>query len=179
MNNNRTIRWLGNLLLALLITIVLYVLVSHYVLGFNFVTVYGSSMSPTIPQGALMVTRAVAPSEVAVRDIIAFRPPGGTTTTVAHRVVEIELSENTVLFTTKGDAVENDDSYAVPAANLLGKVTYWIPFVGRIAHSIRTVPGFALLVLTPMVLLIIFQVRGLIGMRSSKSGRHLSSIEKE
>lgn len=177
--SSKIIRRLGNLLLVLSVTITLFVLASHYLLGLNFITVYGNSMSPTIPQGALMITNTVAPSEIAIDDIIAFRPPGGVTTTVAHRVVEVNPSENTVLFTTKGDAVEDNDSYAVPAANVLGKVIFWIPLVGYIAHSIKTVPGFVLLVLVPVVIIILLQARSLIRAHSTKAGKYNHGFESK
>jgi signal peptidase len=171
MSSKRIIKRSGNILLVLSVTITLFVLASHYFFGFNFITVYGNSMSPTIPQGALMITHTVAPSEIAIDDIIAFRPPGGATTTVAHRVVEVNPAENTVLFITKGDAVEDNDSYAVPATNVLGRVIFWIPLVGYITHSIKTVPGFVLLVLVPMVLIILLQARSLIRAHSTKSDK--------
>ena len=123
-----------------------------------------------------MVTSPVAPSKIAVGDIIVFRPPS-VTTTVAHRVVDVELAEDTVLFKTKGDAANNYDSDVVPVTNLLGKVICWIPFVGRIVHSIRSVPGFGLIMLVTTILLLLVQVRSLIRIRSSKPSKHLSSIE--
>jgi signal peptidase len=83
----------------------------------------GNSMYPTICDGDLIMIHPIKPSEVIVGDIILYRHENGV---VAHRVVNIQISQSSVLstqhsFLLRGDAaIVYDDP--VRADQILGKV---------------------------------------------------------
>jgi signal peptidase len=83
----------------------------------------GDSMYPTICDGDLIMIHPIKPSEVIVGDIILYRHENGV---VAHRVVNIQISQSSVLstqhsFLLRGDAaIVYDDP--VRADQILGKV---------------------------------------------------------
>ena len=83
----------------------------------------GGSMYPTICDGDLITVEPINPSEIVIGDIILYRHEYGV---VAHRVIDIEVPESSVLspqhcFTLRGDAANNDDD-PVRADRILGKV---------------------------------------------------------
>ena len=75
--------------------------------GFMMFRVVTGSMEPTIPVGALLLTREVDIESIQMHDIICFRTQVAEIwgKIVTHRVVGIEMSEwNGPLLITKGDA---------------------------------------------------------------------------
>jgi signal peptidase len=103
------------------------------------------SMSPAIPAGSLIVIRSVDPRRIAVGDAVTFHPRSNDAL-VTHRVVDsVSGPDRTLSFRTRGDANSGDDPYLVPAAAIVGKVMYQVPYLGR--PTVRAYSGAALLAL--------------------------------
>lgn len=129
-------RYMGllvTLLLILAVAVCLYMVIqvlSHgYVNigGFMMFRVVTGSMEPTIPTGALLVTRETAIEEVALGDIICFRTQEAQIwgKIVTHRVTGIQTAlDGTPLLQTKGDANLAADGFYVTADNFVGKVIW-------------------------------------------------------
>jgi len=95
-----------------------------------FVAVVGSSMSPTLEGGDLVIVQGAPPSNIHVDDIIVFDPPQGVRT--IHRVKKMQvLQDGTIQFKTKGDAVDQEDDW-VSEQYVLGRVIYRIPYLGYV-----------------------------------------------
>ena len=93
-----------------------------------FVAVVGSSMSPTLEGGDLVIVQGASPSNIQIEDIIVFEPPQGVRT--IHRVTKMQvLQDGTIQFKTKGDAVDQEDDW-VSEQYVLGRVIYRIPYLG-------------------------------------------------
>lgn len=158
----RVAKYLGNILLGLLLAFVIITMLLSVVFSDSVAIVRSGSMSPAMPAGSLAVAVPIAPEDVKVGDIITFKPPPDPTiknpdVTVSHRVVEVQNEEG-LYFVTKGDANEEPDSFLLPAANVQGKVIFNIPRLGYVTNSImryiRSWLGFILLVCIPLVVLI-------------------------
>ncbi|HEY91729.1 MAG TPA: signal peptidase I [Dehalococcoidia bacterium] len=155
------IRW-GKRLFCMVLGLVALVVCSIYlvpaILGYNLAVVYSGSMEPVMPVGALALMGPIDPSEVEIGDIIAFNPVSDPDAIVSHRVVEILGDSASIEFRTNGDANEEPDMLSVPAANVLARVTYNIPYMGfalaRIGDHTRSQLGFIFLIGLPTVLLI-------------------------
>lgn len=123
----------------------------------SLAVVYSGSMEPVMPTGALAVMQTVVPAQIEVGDIISFNPPNYPNQIVSHRVIAIH-NNDTLSFTTKGDANEDSDWEQVPAANVLSKVIFNIPYMGYILENIaqysKSNMGFIILVGFPTVWLI-------------------------
>lgn len=124
---------LVTILLVLAVALCLYAVVqvlSHgYVNlgGFMMFRVVTGSMEPTIPVGALLVTRQVDIESICVNDIICFRSQATEIwgKIVTHRVVDvIETEYGGILLETKGDANLVMDGYLVDQMNFVGKVVW-------------------------------------------------------
>ena len=104
--------------------------------GYEVFHVLSGSMEPTIPTGSLIIVKPVEPETVEEGDVIAFSSNGSV---VTHRVVGIDSSRGE--FITKGDANEVADIYPTPFLALIGKVVFYITWVGVAAAYISTMQG--------------------------------------
>lgn len=95
--------------------------------GMMMFRVVTGSMEPTIPVGALLVTKQVDIGTIQIDDIICFRTQASEIwgKIVTHRVVDIWQSETgALLLATKGDANLVADGYLVDQMSLVGKVIW-------------------------------------------------------
>jgi signal peptidase len=104
------------------------------------------SMVPAIPAGSLIIIRSVDPRQIAVGDAITFHPRSNDDALVTHRVVDsVSGPDRGLSFRTRGDANSGNDPNLVPAAAIIGKVVYQVPYIGR--PAVRAYFGAALLAL--------------------------------
>lgn len=124
---------LVTVLLVLAVALCLYTAIQ--VLSHGYVNIGGimmfrvvtGSMEPTIPVGALLVTREVDIGTIRLDDIICFRTQVSEIwgKIVTHRVVSVMESDAVgVLLETKGDANLVADGYYVDSTNFVGKVIW-------------------------------------------------------
>jgi signal peptidase len=85
------------------------------------------SMEPTVPTGALLISKQTDVADVQLNDIICFRTQEAQISgkIVTHRVVEkLTGSDGSILLRTRGDANLVADSYFVDQDNMIGKVIW-------------------------------------------------------
>jgi signal peptidase len=132
------------------------------VAGHQLYIVEGGSMSPTFELGSIVLVRPLEATAIQAGDIITYRDPdperGGTI--VTHRVIAVQPTDP-VSFTTRGDANDADDPLPVPGTNLIGRVTYSVPYLGYLFSFVRTERGILLLIIVPAVLIIASELRKL------------------
>lgn len=95
-------------------------------LGYEMYNISSGSMEPQLPVGSLIYVKPVAPEELSEGEIITFWRGDSV---VTHRLMENRSLEGD--FVTKGDANQEEDLNTVPYANLIGVVTYHIPYLGQ------------------------------------------------
>ena len=101
------------------------------------VVVTGRSMKPTLEQGDLLFVKAVDIGELHVGDIVVFHRPD-TGELVVHRVYKIVRGPGgEILLKTKGDNNEEPDRWLVSKDELVGKVVYRLPAVGKVVLFVR------------------------------------------
>jgi signal peptidase I len=99
-----------------------------------FMPIYGSSMSPTLKSGSLMMIQSIDPKNVKVGDIIVYSVPSAVRSyynypsLVSHRVISINTIP-ALTFRTKGDNT-GEDPFTVRAQDIRGTVGKQIPFLG-------------------------------------------------
>jgi signal peptidase len=142
--------------------------------GSQLLVVLSGSMEPTLPVGGLALMQRVDPATIKTGDIISFRLPKDPSIVVTHRAIEV-VREPALAFRTKGDAVEEPDSFLVPHENVLGRVRLSFPRLGfllqRVTHLLRTPLGFGLVVGVPTVVLMWGEARSLVFLMGSGSRR--------
>lgn len=139
--------------------------------GQPFLAVATGSMKPTLNVGDLIVVQGVSnASEIKVGslgsqtegDIIVYRVEGlevghQREGFIVHRAVGKESEGGRLYVITRGDSNSREDSVynattnsllpGVPESHIIGKVIYWIPWVGNIHLFLRTPSGMILIVL--------------------------------
>lgn len=132
-------------LLVMIVTAVVY-FGPHF--GLRIDNVLSGSMAPELERGTLVVSLPVKLETIQKGDIIVFRQIPAGERPMVHRVIEVRQA-STLQFVTKGDALAIPDLLAVPARNVLGKVTYHTPLLGFVAQFLKTLPGLLLCLVLP------------------------------
>jgi signal peptidase len=126
--------------------------------GMRPLVVLSGSMEPGLHVGDVTVVQRIAPREARVGDVVTFKAPhGGRLTT--HRVRAVHpASGGRFVFTTKGDANNAVERWAMRADGQLSRAVYRVPSVGHVVLLIATPLGWALLVGLPLLALGIQEV---------------------
>jgi signal peptidase len=127
--------------------------------GRQFYIVASGSMEPVITRGSLLVVRPADPAELKREDVITVIDPADPERVVSHRIMEV-LAEGRS-FITRGDANNVDDPEPVPAANVIGKAEYAIPYAGYILDFAQSTKGLIIMILIPSLLIVVFEFRKL------------------
>ncbi len=178
----------GNLLffclLALMVALVSSLVQSRLrggppqVAGHQMYIVLSGSMSPAFEAGSLAFVQPLAPRNIAVGDIITFRSAGGGDTLTTHRVVQVNR-EGGLSFITRGDANDVNDQHPVPAADVVGKVQYALPYAGYIMSFGQSKLGILSLVMIPGILIIVFELRNLFRLAAEWETEKAAQRKKE
>jgi signal peptidase len=124
--------------------------------------VLSGSMVPVMQVGDVIVVKEINPEDVKLKDIIAFKDPGGKPDSlVTHRVKEIFRGE-TLSFQTKGDAVEDQDPFIVTAEEVVGKTMFVIPYIGYYIKSSKKPLAFIIFTIIPAIILIADELKKII-----------------
>lgn len=108
------------------------------IFGFTPYAVVSGSMEPTYMTGSLVFVKDVTPQSIETGDSISFVLDENLTV-VTHRVIGI--SDDGQYFYTKGDANETADPNPVYYKNLIGKVSFSLPFLGYFSIWITSFYG--------------------------------------
>ncbi|MEW6275824.1 MAG: signal peptidase I [Bacillota bacterium] len=154
-------------LLLVMVVLVFYAVKSKVeggvptVAGHKLYLVLSGSMSPTFDAGSIVAVKPVAPQEVRPGDIITFKDPDDPKTTVTHRVVKASGQGGALSFITKGDANDTEDLKPLPAGNVIGKVSFAVPYAGYLANFAKSKKGLLVLMILPGLVIIAFELRSL------------------
>lgn len=151
---------------ALLVLLVLMVLpfVGHAVpaavgADYSYVVLSGS-MEPNIETGSVVYVSDVPTEDIEEGDVITYVvSSAGPPTT--HRVVSITGSGENANFVTKGDANEDPDPEVKEPDQIVGRVTFSIPYIGHLIIFAGTRTGTVLFVTVPAGLFVLNEAWGL------------------
>ena len=147
---------------------------------FGLFTIISPSMTGTIDVYDVAFVKRIDPNNLKKGDIITFYSEntffGGTP--ITHRIINIDENDgNGRLFTVQGDANPKADDEKVKASNVVGKVYFKIPQLGRIQFFLASKSGWLIAILIPSLGIIsydIFKLFRLVLLRSK-----LLSLENE
>jgi signal peptidase len=121
--------------------------------GYHYFAVQSDSMEPTIRSGDLVVVApAHADGVYEPGQIITFHPTPGYTTT--HRVNDVNESG----IETKGDANATPDVSRIQSDQVVGEVTFVLPYVGYAAVFLQQPLGWISFVLAVVVIVLLWQL---------------------
>lgn len=129
-------------------------------MGYSVFRIMTGSMAPAIPTNSVIVTRAVAPADIEVGDIISYfsKDPTLNGAVNTHRVVDIYEESGTVFYQTRGDANNADDLYPPTADQIIGKVIFTSHILGVFLRLISNPLIFFPLILAPLLILVILNL---------------------
>ncbi|MCI8424651.1 MAG: signal peptidase I [Adlercreutzia sp.] len=156
---------LGVLLLGALLAVAVAASVAPRLIGLQSYAIISGSMEPAYLTGSLVYAEPIAGADLQEGDVAAFWRDQDV---VIHRVVTNDGAEQELV--TKGDANAENDVRPVPYANVLGRVTVKVPYVGYFLMALGSTPGKLLLgwiVLMGAVFCIIGSVLGGMAKRSA------------
>lgn len=134
----------------------------QYVAPFGLYTIISGSMEPNIKVYDVVTAVQVDDlSKIKVGDVITFISTWDLNygVTVTHRIVNIKKEANgDYAFTTKGDANEAIDGAYVTRENLIGKVLFRIPQLGRVQFFLATKIGWFIVIFVPAMAVIIWDI---------------------
>lgn len=162
------LKWAGNILTVALLIIagmsVYSILQSRMhpgqvpsILGYMPMSVLTGSMRPVLEPGDMIIVRKKDPGAIQTGDVITYRMDANTL--VTHRVVEIVNKDGNLQLRTKGDANNTEDERLVASNQVIGSLFVRIPYGGYAAKFVRNPAGFFILILIPILLLIMGEVK--------------------
>ncbi len=122
--------------------------------------VLSGSMEPSIHTGSVVVIKPA--DNYVVGDVITFGRDTRDQVPVTHRIVAEDLSGTQKVFITKGDANGDNDSGSVRRSDIIGKVSFSIPYVGYVLTFAKTKIGFMFLVIGPAVVIMVGEIVNII-----------------
>ncbi len=128
----------------------LLAVVGSLLLGERPVVVLSGSMEPAFSAGDVLIERSVEPRELQIGQVVTFDEPE-TERSITHRVRSIEAQGPKLVITTKGDADNGVQRWAIARDGELGQPLWRIPLVGRLAMLAKTPLGLVGLVLLPLL----------------------------
>lgn len=142
--------WVGFAVLALLVGGFLFV---HLSPGYDVYIVRSESMKPTINMADLVISGPV--NDLKPGMIVTYEHNKGL---VTHRVLEIKGDT----LVTKGDALEDPDSWPVPVSSVTNVYLFRIPYVGYLASFAQTKLGWFVVIIIPAMLLVLLIIKDIL-----------------
>lgn len=109
------------------------------ILGYRIYAVKTGSMSPAYSVGSMVVVKVKNAEDISVGDDITFYRPGNDIDIWTHRVTQIieDYNGQGIAFKTQGIANKSEDPFITLGGNVVGTVSFSIPFVGYILSFIQ------------------------------------------
>ena len=129
--------------------------------AFSLYTIISGSMEPNINVYDVVVdTKVDNPEDIKVGDIITFTSSSSLTygVTITHRVIAIDNSNGVYRYRTQGDNnLVPDDTY-VEFGNILGKVLFKVPQLGRVQFLLLKAGSWLFIILIPSLGIVIYDL---------------------
>ena len=139
---------------------------------FGMYTVISPSMTPNIDVYDVVFVEKANEENLKVDDVITFYSTNAFfgNTPITHRIVEIlDVPNNGTMYRVKGDANESADYEKVVPKNVIGKVIFKIPKLGKVQFFLASKKGWLLAIIIPAVIILVYDINKLIKLINIKS----------
>jgi len=165
LKNKKTYSLIGKILAILLYIIFIPILIINITLivqtytnpdhlpsvfGIKPAIILSGSMQPTFDTNALVFAKNTATEDLEEGDIITFMTADQKA--ITHRIVAINTSDNTITYTTKGDANNTEDADVVTPDQVEGVYIGQIAGLGGKLLFMQTTSGMILCIIIPLLL---------------------------
>ena len=132
---------------------------------FGLYTIISPSMTPKIKVYDVVFVKRVNTDTLKVNDVITFYSTDTFfgNTPITHRIIEIvDVPDVGKVYKVKGDFNEFPDDEKVYPSNVIGKVMFKIPQLGRLQYFLASKKGWLLAIIIPAFIIIGYDVYKLI-----------------
>lgn len=185
----KILKIVGNILFAFIILLVIFLLFfairskviggKPQIAGNYALVVLSGSMSPQIGTGSVVFVKPTDAGEIKKGDVITFTGFAGSDTLTTHRVVGISRKADGLEFITKGDANRVNDPNPISDRNLIGRVSFSIPYLGYLTVFSQTKYGLLAIIVIPGILLLFFECRSLYRNYSASKKDAKENLQKD
>lgn len=169
---SKTINIILSVLLILVALGVAYIAFPQF--GNQALIVRSGSMSPNIPVGAIVVARPA--NAYNVGDVLTFKSEKKSNTIITHRITSKELAGSDLIYKTKGDANEEEDSWIVKENQIIGKVNITLPYAGQFLTFVKSDMGFFAMIVIPAVFVMMLETWNIIV--EVRRRRRISAVDR-
>ncbi len=128
---------------------------------YGLYTIISPSMTPNINVYDVVIVKKVDTSTLKIGDIITFYSTNEYfgNTPITHRIVEIiEKEDGSIVYRVKGDYNDAPDKELVLSSNILGRVRFRIPQLGRVQFYLASKGGWIIAILIPALAVIAYDI---------------------
>ena len=128
---------------------------------FGLYTVISPSMTPNIDVYDVVFVEKANEEDLKVDDVITFYSTNAFfgNTPITHRIVEIlDVPNNGTMYRVKGDANESADTEKVIPKNIVGKVLFKIPKLGKVQFFLASKKGWLLAIIVPAIIILVYDI---------------------
>lgn len=127
----------AGIVLTVGLSVLLLAVLGGAMMNLQAAVVRSGSMTPTIAQGAVVISESVPVASLQPGDVIT-RPAEGANGTVTHRLVSATREGDLYRMQTRGDANETSETWTIPADARLQRVRWVVPSVGDAVSLLRS-----------------------------------------
>jgi signal peptidase I len=151
-----TVRYITLAAVVILVGLLIATVVIPAIQGSTcFLIVLSGSMAPSMNPGDIVISNHIDPKDVHLNDVITFIYADYPKKFITHRVVNVASSEaGMIQYQTKGDANKEPDGRWVQSQEVVGKVTFVIPYLGYVSNFAKSKLGFLTIIIIPAILII-------------------------
>lgn len=187
--------WTALAILILIAIFLLYLTISTKIYAkkgeayepkFSLYTIISPSMHPNLRVYDVIVNERVdSPNQIEIGDIITFISTSSISSnkTITHRVIDIIVNEEGKYeYKTKGDNNLSPDLANAEYANILGRVMFKIPQLGRIQFFLANQAGWLVAIVIPALIIIgkdIMKLTKLLKINKKAEGLNTKTKEEE
>lgn len=139
--------------------------------GEQVMVVISGSMTPTFRAGDAVVVQPPRAEDLRVGAVISFHAPGEPDHLTTHRIVARQERPEGLFVQTKGDANPTPDPDLTPVGSVVGVMTGVVPHAGFWLAFFQSPRGRAVVLGTPLLLLVWAQVRSTVAQIRRRSDR--------
>ena len=166
----KIISWIVLASLVFLASILIYYVITSkiyeikgksYEPAISLYTIISPSMEPAIKVYDVVITQRVDDtSNLKEGDVITYISSStlGEGLTITHRIKNVIKTEDGLKFRTQGDNNSIADTALVSSDNILGKVIFKIPMLGRLQFLLQSKAGWLFLLLIPAMFIVLYDV---------------------
>ena len=128
---------------------------------FGLYTIISPSMTPNIEVYDVVFVKKVDTETLKTNDVITFYSTNSFfgTTPITHRIVEVlDVPSSGTMYRVKGDANAAADDEKVLPSNVIGKVMFKIPQLGKLQFFLVSKSGWLIAILIPSVAILCYDI---------------------